>query len=252
MAKKRLKRIQAGRLVREALWTAPMPNDSPKARAEKSKCSSAARQRMNDKYSWQKLKMTIAANFGYADIVVTLTYDDAHLPKDKEAARQYLKKFFAALRSYRRTRGETLKYIYCTEDKHGDGRIHHHVILNGTGEDYELIRSLWCYGSNIEFERLDIYGYEELAKYMSKEAREFGHGKVGARTWVPSKGLAKPVVETEWVDAGVRLDPPRNAHIIASEQTETEWGKWEYLEYLLPEDPPMRRVRPRKPKPNKA
>lgn len=248
MAKQRFKRIRAGRLVREALWSAPTPNDTPKARAEKSKCSSAARQRMNDKYSWQKLKMMLAANFSARDIVATLTFDDAHLPPDRAAARKLLKAFFVQLRQQRKADGEMLKYIYCIEDKHGDARLHFHVVLNGTGNDYALIRSLWIYGSDLHFAPIDAWGYEELAKYMTKEPREYGHTEVGARTWVPSLNLVKPEVEpTTWVDGSMRLDVPLGAQPIKREQTENEWGLFMYLEYMLPAPPPKRRTRPRKP-----
>ncbi len=249
MARQRFKRIQAGRLVREALWTASFPNDTPKARAEKIKCTSAARQRMNDKYCWQKLKMVLAANFSYTDLVLTLTYDDDHLPRNKEAARKLLKKFLQELRVYRKNRHAELKYIYCTEDKHGDARIHHHVVINGTGADYDLIYSLWTHGTELHFEPVDSYGYEELAKYITKEPRECGHSSVGGRSWVPSLNLQKPDVKpTEWVDGNMRLEPPANAYILQTESFENEWGRFSYVEYLLPAEPVAKKTRPRKKK----
>lgn len=247
MAKQRFKRIRAGRLVREALWSSPFPNDTPKARAEKTRCSSAARQRLNDKYSWQKLKMTLAANFNYNDIMVTLTYDDDHLPRSREEARKLLKKFLTQLRAHRRAKGEDLKYIYCIEDKHGDGRIHHHIVINGTGADYDIIYKLWKYGTDLHFAPIDSFGYEELAKYLTKEVREYGHVEVGARTWVPSLNLKKPEISpTVWVDGSMRLEPPVNAYILYRESIENEWGRFCYVEYLLPEEPKAVRVRPKR------
>ncbi len=253
MAKQRLKRIEAGRLVREVLWSASFPLDTPKARAEKVKCSSAARQRINDRYSWQKLKMVLATNFKESDLVVTLTYDDSHLPTNREEARKLLKKFLVQIRAHRKKRQEELFYVYNIEDKHGDGRLHHHVVINGTGEDYELIRSLWTNGENVYIEPIDVYGYEELAKYLTKEPREYGHSDVGARTWVPSLNLSKPkVYPTQWVDGSVRLEPPANAYVLARESFSNEWGSYSYVEYLLPEPPKAKRVRPRKSKVNRA
>ena len=144
--RQRFKRIQAGRLVREVLWTPAFPGDNDKARAEKSKCSSQARRKINDRCAWQKLKTLLAANFTGADLVLTLTYDDAHLPPTRDQARRRLRQFFAALRERRRETGQPLRYVYCTENRHGDGRMHHHVVLNGTGEDFALLRRLWAYG----------------------------------------------------------------------------------------------------------
>lgn len=247
MGKQRLKRVQAGRLVREVLWSAVYPGDTPKARAEKAKCSSAARQAINDRCSWEKLKMVLAANFDSTDLVVTLTYDEDHLPSNVLDARKRLKKFIGDLRERRRRRGQGLRYVYCTESLHGDGRIHHHMVLNGTGQDYELIRSLWTFGEDLNFSRLETWGYEELAKYLTKEPREYGRNFVGERSWVGSRGLAKPEVSpAEWVNADVRLEPPINAHVLRTQSFRNEWGSFAYLEYLLPRPPAARRTRPKR------
>ena len=107
-----------------------------------------------------------------------------------------------------------------TESKHGDGRIHHHLVLNGTEKDYELIRSLWVNGSNVEIDYVDVYGYEELARYLTKEARESGSPN-SARTWVPSMGLAHPTTESDWVDDNLTLAAPPGAIILDSEAQTT-------------------------------
>lgn len=246
MAKQKYKRVQAGRLVREVLWTPSFPGDAPKARAEKAKCSSAARQKINDRYSWQKLKTALATNFCGTDLVITLTYDDINLPANRDQAKKFLRKFLSQLRAHRAARNEILFYIYCTEDKHGDARLHHHVVINGTGADYDIIRSLWAYGSNILIEPIDVYGYEELAKYLTKEPREYGHTEVGARTWTPSLNLRKPdAPPAEWVPGNVRLVPPPNAHVLQSESFENSWGSFSYIEYMLPSEPKTTKVRPR-------
>lgn len=247
MGKQRLKRIQGGRLVRQALWSAAYPSDSDKARAEKQRCTTMARQALNDRCSWEKLKMLLASNFDYNDLVVTLTYDDGHLPPNTVEARKIIKKFLGQLRAHRRCRGEEFRYIYVTESVHGDGRIHHHLVVNGTGQDYELLRSLWIWGQNLEFSRVETWGYEELAKYLTKEPREYGRTYVGERMWAGSRNLRRPEVSpTEWVSENVRLEPPVNAHVLRSESFRNEWGSFSYLEYLLPLPPKQRRARPPK------
>ena len=77
--------------------------------------------------AWHKLEVVIAANFSYQDLVLTLTYDDEHLPPSKREAVRLLKRFLIQLRSERQRHGQDLKYVYVTESKHGDGRIHHHA-----------------------------------------------------------------------------------------------------------------------------
>lgn len=245
MGKQRLKHIQAGRLVREILWSAAYPSDSPKVRTAKLKCSSEARQKINDRCSWQKLKLLFAANFSYTDLVITLTYANRYLPKTKADGKKTLKLWIAQMREHRRCRGEDLRYIYCIENKHDEGRVHHHIVINGTSQDYDLIRSLWTWGTDIEIQPLDMWGYEDLAKYMTKEPREYGHPDVGFRSWVPSLNLRKPEAPpAEWVPDCVRLEAPSNAHVLHKEQKDNEWGRYAYIEYLLPEPPKGDKGRP--------
>ena len=85
-----LKRTKAGRLVSAVLYTAPASGDPPKARAQKQKTSTWAREKLNARTSFQKLERKLAANFDNGDLFVTLTYDDKHLPKDRSQAVQRL------------------------------------------------------------------------------------------------------------------------------------------------------------------
>lgn len=217
MGKQRLKRIQAGRLVREVLWTPTYPCDSPKAREVKGRTSSAVRRAINQRHAWQRLKLLLAANFTAEDLHVVLTYDNEHLPPNREAARKLLKRLLTELRAARR-QSAGLRYVYNIEGRHGDKRLHHHIVLNAAGNDYETIRSLWKHGNDIDISRIDEWGYEELAKYLTKEARE-GVTGVGSRSYVPSRNLVQPEEPpAEWVPAHVRLEAPLNAQIICSEQ----------------------------------
>jgi len=247
MAKsKRRTVIQAGRLVTAVVYTAALPSDKGQQRTAKLKASSEARQRINLKHSWQKLEQVLAANFDSDDLVATLTYDDEHLPPSTREAEKQLRKFLTQLRAVRRKRGEDLKYIYVTETKHGEGRIHHHVVLSGTGDDYEEIRSLWTNGTAIKIERIDEYGYGELAKYLTKEPRDNGSAN-GKRTWVPCKGLIHPKSVSDWVDDNLDICAPPGAIILdgGPQTTINTYGSYTYIKYLLPK-PVQRRCRPPK------
>lgn len=128
------------------------------------------------------------------DLFITLTYDDTHLPEDREAAIRRIRSFLSKLRKARKPRGQLLHYIYVTEGGCPGGRLHHHLVVNSTGEDLEEIRRLWIYGDNVEVRRLEFnqgHTYEDLASYLTKEPREWGHPQVGERTWTPSLGLAR-------------------------------------------------------------
>ena len=206
---KAIKHITAGLLHIEIIGNVPDRPPGRRTRAGREQKTCAAQQFYNDKCSWRELELRIAANFQRA-LVLALTYDEEHLPEDKRAADRYFSKFIRRYRDARKKRGLPLKYIYVTEGFHdkraadwleGDGelehrRLHHHMIVDITGEDdLEEIRSLWQGGGYIRAEPLDVHYYRELAKYMTKEAREFGRPKPGERTWRASRNLQKPVVE---------------------------------------------------------
>lgn len=247
---KTLKQVRAGRLVCAVVYTAASAGDSPRARAQKQKASTAARERLNARTSFQKLERTLAANFDDGDLFVTLTYDDDHLPEDRNAAVRRLRSFIPKLRAARKARGKSLKYIYVTEGAYPGGRLHHHLVMDSTGEDLEEIRKLWIYGSDVEVRRLTFtqdYTYEDLASYLTKEPREWGHPQVGERTWTPSLGLAQPEPTHETVPDCVTLTAPPGAVILDREGPRVNgYGEFAWIKYLLPYNPDRRRTRARR------
>lgn len=231
MAKFR-KIIEAGPLVVETIYPAPNPRDTPEVRAGRQKLSSLAQQRMNLKYAWQKLELRIAANFGRRDLWVTLTYDDEHLPRSRQEAVKRIKAFFRRLRKIRGRRGQILKYLYCTESKHGDGRWHHHVLLNATGEDFRDLVTAWGCGQ-VDIRRIRIdreKNFETLAKYMCKEQRD----SIGQRLWSGSKNLERPRAECSRVPEDTPLDIPRGATSLAEVSERNMYGAFKYIKYLAP------------------
>ena len=133
---KRLKTITAGRLVVVGCYTIPSPRSSPEERKALREISSAAQMAINARHAWQKLEQLLAANFGRRDLHVVLTYDDEHLPADRTEAVKRIRKLLPQLRAVRKSRGQELKYIYVTEQLSAEGgRLHHHLVLNGTGAD---------------------------------------------------------------------------------------------------------------------
>ena len=244
---KTLKQVRCGRLVCAVIYTQAAPGDSQRARAEKTRASTLARERLNARTSFQKLERTLAANFDDGDLFVTLTYDDKHLPMDREGAVRRVRSFMNKLRKARKERGCELKYIYVTEGAYAGGRLHHHMVVNSTGEDLEELRRLWGYGEDVKIRRLtfnQMDTYEAMASYLTKEPREFGHPRVGERTWTPSLNLTQPEEETERVPDYVTLAAPPEAVVLARVGPEVNgYGEFAWIKYLLPRDP--RRKRPR-------
>lgn len=223
--------IVAGPLVVETVYPAPNPRDSLGVRQGKKELSTEAQKRMNLKYAYQKLELEIAANFEAGDIYATLTYGDAHLPDSRKEANARLKAFWKRLRAARKCHGQELRYLYVTEHKHGDGRWHHHLLINAIGEDFSMIRSLWGQGG-VSFIQIQIsrdQNYETLARYLCKEQRD----RVGQRLWSGSKNLRKPERECFRVPNDTTLTPPPNAVVLMDTgDIITAYGHFRYMKYL--------------------
>jgi len=251
---KRLVKVTAGRLVFCVIYTQPLSSDPPRERAEKAKCSSAARKKLNFRFSYEKCQLLLAANFFRDDLYVTLTYDDDHLPGSRKAAQKPLDRFLRRLRAARRLVGGELKYICATHEllDNGGRRLHHHLVINSSDEkhDYELVRSLWDQGDNIEIQgicKTDYYQHDdflELARYLAREGDpDAPFTAVGAKSWSRSRNLKKPIRESELVDESMTVEAPPGAFILDVDEKRNEFGSFKYIKYLLPE----RRANARRP-----
>lgn len=246
MGKLRKKTIVAGPLVYESIYPLPNPRDSRAIRQGKKKLSSAAQQRMNLVYQWQKLELLMAANFKVSDLVVTLTFEDKYLPESRAQVMNRVKQFLKRLRELRKRLGLQTKYIYVIEHNHcredpcftpveqaQQGRYHVHMILNSTGCDFEDIISSWPYGL-IEMHPFELNRertYESLAKYFCKELPDY----VGARKFIPSRGLIHPEPDCQIVDGSTTLNPPKGATVYDNTGlVRTEYGKFQFVKYLWP------------------
>ena len=237
MSSERLKIIRAGTLWMAVPYSAIRGGNQSARREARLQISTPARESMNAKMSWQKLMLVLAANFRATDIVVTLTYRDDALPRTKEEADKRLNAFLRAFRGERGRAGYPLKRVRVTEGYHSGGRLHHHLIINATEQDYELIRRLWRKnGDNVDFEPFGIDGPERWAKYLTKEPREKGRRHIGDRTWTTSRNMQKPVVTSRFVPAETALSPPAGSFILDKAQAENCYGRFQYLMVRLPED----------------
>ena len=134
-------------LVREGIYSRAAGREAPRIRAAKRRASTEAQQRINARYSWEKLELMLAANFVPGDLVITQTYDEENLPEDRAGAQAKLKKFRKELSAARAERGEEMRMIWATEHKLGEGRWHHHCVVNATtGSDYAENLRLWPWG----------------------------------------------------------------------------------------------------------
>lgn len=227
---KMLKTIVAGPLVLQTIYPVISVNDTDGVRAGKRNLSSEAQKRMNLKYACQRLELEMAANFRQGDIVATLTYDADHLPRSRREAMRRAQRFWRKLRAKRGISAD-LCYIYVTEHKHGDGRWHHHALINSTGDDYAMILSAWGYGT------VDMHpfcldrdkNFETLARYFCKEQRDF----VGQRLWSCSRNLRKPEPDSQRVPNDTELTVPEGATVLMDTgDVRTAYGHYRFIKYL--------------------
>lgn len=237
MAKERRKVIVAGRLWMAVQYTSIHSQNQQVRREARAMISDPAREAMNAKMSWQKLMLVLAANFKADDLVVTLTYRDEQLPRFREDAHKRLSYFVRLLRAERRGRGQPLVGVKITEGYHTGGRLHHHFIVNSTGEDFDEIRKLWGrYGDDVDFEQFGADGAERWAKYLTKEPRIQGRRHVGDRTWTTTRNVKKPVVlPIEYVSEGENLLPPPGAIITDKTECQNSYGRFCHMMAILPE-----------------
>ncbi|BDF69155.1 hypothetical protein CE91St41_01360 [Oscillospiraceae bacterium] len=228
---KRKKTITAGNLVKTILYNAPEPRDGERARAAKSRITSAAQKAMNDKTARGRLEMLLAANFTRRDLFLTLTYRPTDLPAQRAQAVKNVRRFLKLLREYRKARGIPMKYVYVTEDKHGAGKLHHHIVLKATERDIEVIRSLWPHGDVVDIEYIGSREYATWAGYVTKEGVQ---GRpVGAQMWTASRNMVKPKVTTSFAAEDETLAPPPGCHVIEREEKVTEFGSYCYIKYCV-------------------
>lgn len=197
-----LSTLRAGRVVRQALYAPREPNPNRRRRAIS--IPKEEKQRANLKTSYEKLLMLICTNFSPGDWWVTLTYDDEHLPENREEAHPYFRKFMRWMRKYRKGNAEPLLYVYCTQltTRNGGRRLHHHMIMRWEDDaDEEKIRSLWQWGKIVHIRKLKDYAdMLDKAHYMCREPRELGIYVPGEQMWTASRGLVRPKFEYTIID----------------------------------------------------
>lgn len=217
--------------------------DGPKERAAKKNATSAAQRLRNQILSTRELELRLARNFPRAGsgLVIVLTYDDDHVPKSRKEAQRRFKYFLSKLRKARLAAGlPEPRCIYAPEVlTSANGRWHHHIVLDNTGRDLELVRACWIYGSDIDCEKLRVdkdKNHETLARYMNKELREAQEYECrpGLHGWGCTRNCLKVEVETRIVPAKERLRPPRGATVLLRERSETELSWSRLTKYRLP------------------
>lgn len=197
--------------------------DSEKVRAAKAKATSKAQQLRNQILSIRQLELLLACNYPTpgSGLVITLGFDDQHLPRSRAQAQRKFKYFLKLLRQERRAAQlPEPRVIYSPEVlTSATGRWHYHIVLDSTGDDLATVRRCWRYGSDIEAKPLRVdeeKNHETQARYMSKELREAQEyeSRPGLHGWSCTRSCRKPEVDEQIVEDRKPLRAPRGATVL--------------------------------------
>lgn len=217
--------------------------DSEKVRAAKSKATSQAQQLRNQILSTRELELRLAKNYPTpgSGLVIVLSYDDEHLPKSRKEAQRRFKYFLQKLRAERKAAGLPAPRVHFAPEvlTSASGRWHHHIVLDNTGDDLDMVRRCWIYGSDIDSKPIRVdeeKNHETLARYMSKELREAQEYECrpGLHSWGCTRNCYKPEVDEQIVEDRKPLRAPRGATVLIHERRSTELTESAILKYRLP------------------
>jgi hypothetical protein len=189
----REKRIYSGDYFEAEIYQVP-ESETRKPRKIKEHVSSPTQKNLNNKNSIKYLIRVINTNFTDNDIHLTLTYDPKNYPLSEEEAKKDMRNFIRRVQRYCKKHNlSSPKYIYIFEykdpTKYKKGiRMHHHVIISGhIGRDE--LEKIWKKGrANAKRLQADEFGYEGLARYVSKNPK-------GSKKYIPSRNLEKPTIK---------------------------------------------------------
>lgn len=235
MGKRKMKTIRAGRQVRQIIYPVIYAADRPAVRGAKKKASTAAQAILNRRHSFEKCQDLIAENFDIGDILLTLTYDDAHYPSSRKAAEARAAKYISDVRKrWRALHWGDPVILWVTEEKHGDGRLHHHLIVKRPrSKCFALLHDCWKSGTITDIKPLRVdaeLNYESIARYLTKEKPENGKHQ-----WHITKSASRPDVDIRWVDGDAMLQPPKGSLVFnARNEKDLYGGGYQYVYYILP------------------
>lgn len=188
----REKKIFSGQMLEVEIYPITK-NERKQPRKKKEKLSAQKQKNLNEKNAKKHLIRLVNTNFTDNDLAIHLTYDKNNLPKNEEEAGRDVANFMRRVKYHCKKRGlpkpnyiAVIEYKEPVEGK--EVRIHHHIVISGDiGRDE--IERLWKKGrANADRLKADEYGYEALARYISKDPK-------GSKRWTQSKNLKQPTVK---------------------------------------------------------
>ena len=168
-------------------------------RAPKSKDTSDAQKKVNERRAKQNKQRIIRANFQKGDLWLTFTYMNEKRPDSIERAKRDRKNLLDKLRKALNKEGIEFKYV-CVTEVGAKGGIHHHMIMKPC--DTSIIADIWKSGG-VHIEHVYTEDLERLARYMTGDdtKEEKQRHSVILESWSRSRNLIVPEVKRERIHA---------------------------------------------------
>ncbi len=249
-----IRTIKSGKVIEKSQFY--VGERRPRA-ARRKGASSTKKMDANLRDAVKRLAREINSNFASGDLLLTLTYDEAHLPRvgeDFNAAEREGARWWRRMRRELKAAGVELRGLWMTSETDPDSgeqvRLHHHAVIGGEGVEIErdaagkivcariggrTLSDIWGNGTADVEPLREQDDYTPIAAYFVAQARKGG----GTKMWHPSRNLKKPVIESERiVDRARELHTPPGAKVL--EIGRYEEGGSHYIRYI------------RKPRPQKV
>lgn len=203
------------------------------SRGKKTKATSDAQKKVNDRHSKKKKQRIIKANFKKGDLFLTFTYKEGERPKTKDEARVDKKNLLGRIRKKLERMGKKFSYVAVTEIG-TKGGVHHHLLVRGS--DAEIFQNVWEKGG-IDFKFIYSEDVERLAEYLSgdDETEERKKHECVYEFWSHSKDLVIPEVKRERISSRsfIKIPKVKRGYILADlRQGINSWG-YEWQSYKL-------------------
>lgn len=236
-------KIVSGRMVEKIkAWKR---GSAPSVRRRRIKGSSTLKKlEANLRAAVRHLARIISSNFSRRDLLVTLSYDEEHLPKTWQAQEKSAADFLRRLGRARVKAGirEPMKWISVCSERDGDTeepvRRHVHMVITGAGIEHRdghwwvgerTLDDIWGLGLVDGVPLRDQADYTALAIYLLRQAGR----EADRKKWHSSRNMAKPVITEEIARTGREPRIPRGGKVM-ERQYDAEAGR-SYIRYVAPE-----------------
>ena len=164
-----------------------------RTRGERRKPTTEIQQRLNSRHATDTLRRLLHTNFNTADLFVTLTFDDEHLPETVADCQKLIQNFLRRVKRKYGKAGLELKYIYIIEYGEKHDRLHAHLVIN-SGLNRDELSAAWGNGAvSSDRLRFDNDGLTALAVYLTKGSGD-DKNRTTFKRWSGSRNLEKPII----------------------------------------------------------